>query len=61
MIFDAKEIEIKEAVVTRRDIPITLCVLYWSKNFPANGINKIIVIMVCINNAAASWLGRLKY
>ena len=58
--FDEKEIEIKEAVVTRRAIPITLWVWNLSKIFPANGINIIIVIMVGINNAAASRLGRLK-
>ena len=59
--FDEKVIKIKDAVVTRRDVPITLCVLNLSKSFPANGINIIIVIMVGINNAAASLLGRLKY
>ena len=59
--FDEKVIKIKDAVVTRRDVPITLCVLNLSKSLPANGINIIIVIMVGINNAAASLLGRLKY
>ena len=61
MIFDEKVIKIKDAVVTSRDVPITLCVLNLSKSFPANGINIIIVIMVGINNAAALLLGRLKY
>lgn len=61
VMFDEKVIKIKDAVVTRRDVPITLCVLNLSKSLPANGINIIIVIMVGINNAAASLLGRLKY